>query len=78
MISFDSCFISDAGEITAEADFEAAGEGAAKILVARDSKSKSVFAHSVPVKGMDEKGFAVRTLVDDVKWLGIQQDRIEI
>ena len=43
-----------------ERDFEAAGEGAAKLLVARDSKSKAVFAWVVPVKGVDSKGFAVQ------------------
>ena len=50
--------------------FEAAGEGAAKILVVRDSKSKAVFACVVPTKGIDEKGFSVDALVSDVKWLG--------
>ena len=29
-----------------------------------------MFAHVVPTKGIDEKGFAVDSLVDDVKWLG--------
>ena len=70
VVSFDYCFISDAGEITTEAEFETAGEGAAKLLVARDSKSKSVFAHVVPVKGVDAKGFSVSSLGDDVRWLG--------
>ena len=70
MISFDYCFVSDVGEITITAEFEAAGEGAAKILVARDGKSKSVFAHVVHMKGFDEAGFAAGVLVDDVKWLG--------
>ena len=70
VVSFDYCFVSDAGDITTVVDFEAAGEGAAKILVVRDSKSKSVFAHVVPAKGVDEAGFAVDTLVADVRWLG--------
>ena len=60
--SFDYCFVSDVGEIKTAADFEAAGEGAVKILVARDGKSKSVFAHVVPMKGVDEAGFAVECL----------------
>ena len=70
VISFDYCFISDVGEVRSQSDFEAAGEGAAKVLVIRDSKSKAVFAHVVPVKGVDEKGFAVDPLTDDVRWLG--------
>ena len=53
IISFDYCFVSDVGEITTSAEFEAAGEGAAKILVLRDCKSKVVFAHVVPMKGVD-------------------------
>ena len=55
VVSFDYAFISDVGEITTETEFEAAGDGAAKIIVVRDGKSKSVFAHVVPVKGVDEK-----------------------
>ena len=58
------------GEVTTAEEFEAAGEGAVKILVVRDCKIKSVFAHVVPMKGVDEAGFAVDTLVADVKWLG--------
>ena len=70
VVSFDYCFIGDHGEIKDEMDFEAAGDGAAKLLVARDSKSKAVFAWVVPVKGIDSKGFAVKSLVDAVWWLG--------
>ena len=70
VVSFDYCFISDHGEIETVADFEAAGDGAVKILVARDSRSKYVFAHVVPMKGVDESRFAVDTLVNDVRWLG--------
>ena len=70
VISFDYCFISDVGDVTTGVEFEAAGDGVAKVLVVRDGKSKCVFAHVVPAKGVDEAGFAVATLVDDVKWLG--------
>ena len=55
-LSLDYCFVSDVGEITTAVEFEAAGEGAAKILVLRDSNSMSVFAHVVPMKGVDEAG----------------------
>ena len=70
VVSFDYAFISDVGEITTETEFEAAGDGAAKMIVVRDGKSESVFAHVVPVKGIDEKGFAVSSPVEDVKRLG--------
>ena len=36
----------------------------------RDNRSKAVFAHTVPVKGADEGGFAVKAIIDDVIWLG--------
>lgn len=70
VVSFDYAFISDNGEVTDLIEYEAAGESAIKLLIVRDSKSKSVFAHVVPVKGMDEKGFAVSALTADVRWLG--------
>ena len=65
VVSFDYAFISDAGDITTDEGFLAAGDGAAKLLIVRDSKSKAVFAHIVPAKGIDERGFAVDALVSD-------------
>ena len=41
IISFDYCFLSDVGEIKTSGEFEAAGDGAVKILVARDGKRQS-------------------------------------
>ena len=45
VVSFDYAFISDAGDVTTDEEFIAAAEGAAKLLIVRDSKSKAVFAH---------------------------------
>ena len=70
IVSFDYAFLSDKEDITDQAGFEAAGEGAVKVLVVRDDKSKSVFGHVIPRKGLDEKGFSVDCLVEDIKWLG--------
>ena len=70
VIAFDYCFISDRGEVKNQDEYIAAGEGAAKVLVVRDSRSKSVFAHVVPAKGVDERGFSVDAFVDDIRWLG--------
>ena len=70
VVSFDYAFVSDLVEVESQEGFDAAGEGAAKILVVRDSRSKAVFAHIVPAKGADDRGFAVDALVSDVKWLG--------
>ena len=53
-----------------QAGFESAGQGAVKVLVVRDDQSKSVFGHVVLSKGIDEKGFSVKCLVEDVKCLG--------
>ena len=36
-------------------------------------KKKVLFAHVVPVKGVDEAGFAVKSIVDDVVWLGYKK-----
>ena len=46
------------------------GEEAIKILVVHDSKRKALFAHCIPMKGIDEKRFSVNCIVDDVAWLG--------
>ena len=69
-MSFDYAFLSDGEEIVDQQGFEAAGEGAAKVLVVRDDRSKAIFGRVVPSKGIDEKGFSVDSLVDDIKWLG--------
>ena len=69
-MSFDYAFISDNNDIVTQEGFEAAGEGAAKILVVRDSRSEAVFAHVIPTRGINEKGFSVDALVSDVKWRG--------
>ena len=41
-----------------------------KVLVAKDSKSKRVFAHAVEAKGSDEDGHAVSRMAEDIAWLG--------
>ena len=69
-MSFDYAFLSDQDEIVTQEGFKAAGEGSAKVLVVRDSKCKAVFAHVLPTKGIDEKGFSVDALASDAKWLG--------
>ena len=46
------------------------GDQRLKILVVRDSKSGSTFARAVLRKRLDDKGFIVRCVADDVAWLG--------
>ena len=69
-ISFDYAFLSDGEEVETQEAYEAAGESAVKLLIVRDDKSKAIFGHVVPKKGIDEKNSAVDLLVEDVKWLG--------
>ena len=69
-VSFDYAFLSDGEEVLTQEAFDAAGETAVKLLVVRDDRSKALFAHVVPKKGIDEKGFSVDSLVEDIKWLG--------
>ena len=42
----------------------------AKFLIAKDSRSKAVFAHAVEKKGPGHDGYAVDCLVKDLRWLG--------
>ena len=41
-----------------------------KCLIIRDSHSKCLFAHVVPVKGIDEDQLVVQMAVADIRWLG--------
>ena len=41
-----------------------------KILVAKDSNSRVIFAHAVRNKGVGEDSYAVDCLVQDLNWLG--------
>ena len=44
----------------------------------RDSKSGSTFAHGVPRKGLDDKGFIVPCVADDVAWFGYSRDILKL
>ena len=41
-----------------------------KILVVKDSKSRSIFSHVVKRKGVEEDGYSVKRLKEDLEWLG--------
>ena len=70
-VAFDYLFVIREGVYTREEFDEAAnGDQWLKILGVRDSKSGSMFAHGVPWKGLDDKGFIVRCVADDDPWLG--------
>ena len=69
MISMDYLFITRKG-VFSEDEAGWADPDALKVLVAKDTRSKSVFAFAVPQKGIDQKRFAVDAIVESVLWLG--------
>ena len=46
------------------------GESYLKVRVVRDSNSRCVFGHAVPVKGVDSGRYVVDSVVDDSTWQG--------
>ena len=69
-VSFDYAFLSDGEYIEIHLEYEAAGDNAEKLLVVRGDRSKAIFGHVVLKKGIDEKVFAVDSVLEDVEWLG--------
>ena len=70
VVEFDYLFCINKVVYRREELDEEARAGAIKILVVKDTKSKAIFAHVVPQKGVDAAGYSVARLVEDVKWLG--------
>ncbi len=71
VFSFDYLFITKSRKVVREL---AEGEEiTVKIIVATESYGKSVFAHTVDVKGPGEDQYAVDRLVEDLKWLGFSR-----
>ena len=46
---------------------------AAKFLIVKDGRSKCIFAHAVPQKGVDSAGYAVDCIKRDILWLGCRK-----
>ena len=70
VISMDYCFLSKRGLFDHGEWTPLPGEQALKILIVRDSRSKVVFAHAVPTKGVDQHRHVIDCIVDDITWLG--------
>ena len=71
VIAFDYLFVSQAKVVTrGEIDEEEAKRAPIKILLVKDTKSKTIFAHVVKHKGIEDDEYAVKRLVEDVTWLG--------
>ena len=69
MVSMDYLIVTKAGVFTKEEGVERS-EILMKILVLKDSQSKYVGAHVVPVKGLGEDRYAAERVRRDIMWLG--------
>ena len=70
LISCDYLFVTPRGVLLREEIQEEDVEGALKVIVAYCGATKSLFAHAVPKKGVDQDGYVVEQLKQDVLWLG--------
>ena len=66
----DYAFLTKMGHIVKEGEECWNDPDTLKMLIVKDALSKSVFAHAVPKKGVDEKRFAVDMVVRDCLWRG--------
>ena len=69
VVSMDYLIVTKAGVFTKEEGVERS-EILMKILVLKDSQSKYVGAHVVPVKGLGEDRYAAERVRRDIMWLG--------
>ena len=67
--SMDYLFLTKSRVVSKEAS-EENEEVEMKVLVAKDSQTKTVFAHAVPCKGSGNDGYAIARVAGDIGWLG--------
>ena len=70
MVSFDYLIVTKNGEFRVKGESDGHYETLLKILIVKDSRSKALFAHVVPQKGVGEDRFTVECLRRDILWLG--------
>ena len=70
VFSFDYLHLDEAGNLVTRDDVRGGAKVTLKLLVAKDSLGKAVFAHVVPQKGVDPAHYHVDALIRDVAWLG--------
>ena len=72
IVGFDYMFVGKRRTYEREEELEEddKADGVLKVLVVRCFKSKALFAHAVPAKGVDEAGYVVDCVVQDILWLG--------
>lgn len=74
VFAFDYLFIGKDGvPIQRQHLTEDRDEVGVKILIAKDTRGKAVFAHVIPQKGVDADHYSVDVLVKDVLWLGFRE-----
>ena len=74
VVSIDYMFVTNDGIFSEEDQMSTEQqEQALKVLVLKDSKSRAVFAHAVPQKGIDPKRYIIDTIVQDILYLGYSQ-----
>ena len=69
-VSFDYLIVTKNGDYKRKEEVTDKYEVLMKILIVKDSRSKAIFAHVVPQKGVGEDRFAVECLRKDILWLG--------
>ena len=73
VLSFDYLYLDKAGGVMKKNSMLDMEDVSVTILVAKESRGKSIFAHVVPQKGVDMDHYAVELLLQDLKWVGYQQ-----
>ena len=70
LVSCDYLFVTPKGMFLRKELPEEERERALKVLVAYCGATGCIFAHAVPAKGLDEDGYIVEQLKQDILWLG--------
>ena len=70
MFGFDYLFIATGEQVKMKDELVEEDGVVLKVLVAKDQKGSSVFAHVVEKKGRTEDNYAADVLVEDLGWLG--------
>ena len=73
VFSFGYLYLDKAGVVMKKNSMLDMEDVSVTILVAKESRGKSIFAHVVPQKGLDMDHYAVELLLQDLKWIGYQQ-----
>ena len=75
MVSYDYAFLSEHDRTDAKAKKREVGEPqeTTKLLIGKDSKSKALFAHGIPCKGIHSSSWNFERVNDDLKKLSYRR-----